>query len=144
LPTSLETDPDDPLAVALRRTQAAGTAPPYDAATVNSVLTGLASSSGTVRGLAKVVFDPSTDATQCRDRILVARETDPGWMFLMLSAKALVVERGTLLSHTAITGRVLGIPTVVAVDNATALIADGSLIEVDGSAGTVRILDGAQ
>jgi pyruvate,water dikinase len=59
----------------------------------------------------------------------------------MMSAKALVVERGTLLSHTAITGRLLGIPTVVSVPQATSLIPDGSLIEVDGAAGTVRILD---
>lgn len=147
LPARLETHPDEPLAVALRHLQhhplAAEDAPPPGAADVTSVLTGLASSAGTVRGLAKIVSDPSTDAGQCRDRILVARETDPGWMFLMLTAKALVVERGTLLSHTAITGRVLGIPTVVAVHNATTLIADGSLLEVDGSAGTVRILDGA-
>lgn len=62
----------------------------------------------------------------------------------MLSARALVVERGTLLSHTAITGRMLGIPTVVAVDRATDRITDGSLIEVDGTAGTVRILDGVR
>ena len=79
---------------------------------------------------------------EIRDRILVARETDPGWLFLMMSSKALVVERGTLLSHTAVTGRLLGIPTVVSVPGATTRIPDGALIEVDGSAGTVRILEG--
>ncbi len=73
----------------------------------------------------------------------MARETDPGWLFLMLGAAAMVVERGSLLSHTAITGRLLGIPTVVAVDAATTHIRDGALVEVDGTAGTVRILDTA-
>jgi pyruvate,water dikinase len=153
LPTRLETDPDLPLAVALRAVTGSkdgtvgGKEPQPEAADPGAaapgVLTGLASSSGTVRGRAKVVLDPATGADECRDRILIARETDPGWLFLMMSAKALVVERGTLLSHTAITGRLLGIPTVVAVRDATELIADGSLVEVDGSAGTVRVLDEA-
>ena len=89
-----------------------------------------------------VVLDPSVTADETRDRILVARETDPGWLFLMMSAKALVVERGTLLSHTAVTGRLLGIPTVVSVPDATTIIPNGALIEVDGAAGTVRILGG--
>jgi pyruvate,water dikinase len=52
----------------------------------------------------------------------------------------LVVERGSILSHTAIIGRELGIPTVVAVANATSLIADGQLLEIDGAAGTVHLI----
>jgi rifampicin phosphotransferase len=139
-PPRLETDPDRPLTHALIDVLPAEAKP---AEAVDGVLTGLASSAGTVRGRALVVHDPSVTADGTRDRILVARETDPGWLFLMMSAKALVVERGTLLSHTAITGRLLGIPTVVAVPDATTRIADGGLVEVDGSAGTVRILDGA-
>ncbi|WP_329108932.1 PEP-utilizing enzyme [Micromonospora sp. NBC_01699] len=154
LPARVTTDSDLPLAVALSRlretievTGARLAAQGGDAAAGRVagepiVLTGLASSSGTVRGRAKVVLDPSVTADACRDRILVARETDPGWLYLMMSAKALVVERGTMLSHTAITGRLLGIPTVVAVPDATALITDDTLLEVDGAAGTVRILDG--
>ncbi len=105
------------------------------------VLQGLASSRGVVRAPATVVLDPTVPVEDCRDRILVARETDPGWLYLMTAAKGIVVERGSLLSHTAITGRLLGIPTVVAVADATSLIADGRLIELDGAAGTVRLLD---
>lgn len=106
-----------------------------------AVLQGLASSRGVVRAPAAVVLDPTIPVADCRDRILVARETDPGWLYLMTAAKGIVVERGSLLSHTAITGRLLGIPTVVAVAGATDLIADGRLIELDGAAGTVRLLD---
>ncbi|MEU4779455.1 PEP/pyruvate-binding domain-containing protein [Micromonospora sp. NPDC023633] len=101
-------------------------------------LQGLPSSKGVVQGQARVVLDPSTPAETCRDRIIVAKETDPGWLMLMMVARGMVVERGTLLSHTAITGRLLGIPTVVAVPDATTLIEDGSWIEVDGANGTVR------
>ncbi len=70
----------------------------------------------------------------------IARETDPGWLPLMLNATGLVVERGSMVSHTAITGRMLGIPTVVAVPGATSEISDGDEIEIDGRSGTVRIL----
>ncbi|MEV7617165.1 PEP/pyruvate-binding domain-containing protein [Streptomyces sp. NPDC089799] len=104
------------------------------------VLRGIGSSGGVVRGRAKVVLDPGTDPDLAGDRILIARETDPGWLFLMMSAKGMVVERGTLLSHTAITGRLLGVPTVVAVPDATKAVPDGAWIEIDGTAGTVRLL----
>ncbi|WP_194916457.1 PEP/pyruvate-binding domain-containing protein [Catenulispora rubra] len=111
-----------------------------DASDDENVLRGLASSAGVVRARARVVLDPDVPADTCRDAILIARETDPGWLFLMTAARGLVVERGTLLSHTAVTGRLLGVPTVVAVDGATTRIPDGALIELDGAAGTVRIL----
>jgi pyruvate,water dikinase len=103
-------------------------------------LAGLGSSPGRVRGTARVVIEPTGKVDLPQDAILVARETDPGWLFLMLKARAIVVERGTLLSHTAITGRLFGIPTVVAVADATTRIPDGALIEVEGTTGHVRIL----
>lgn len=111
-----------------------------DATDDENLLRGLASSAGVVRARARVVLDPDVPADTCRDAILIARETDPGWLFLMTAARGLVVERGTLLSHTAVTGRLLGVPTVVAVDGATTRIPDGALVELDGAAGTVRIL----
>src|SRR5262249_10141392 len=107
-----------------------------------TVLHGLASSGGRVRARARLVLTPDITAESCRDAILVARETDPGWLFLMMAARGIVVERGTLLSHTAITGRLLGIPTIVAVPGATIRIRDGALLEMDGTTGTVRVLEG--
>ncbi|WP_268248551.1 PEP-utilizing enzyme, partial [Actinomadura livida] len=116
----------------------AGAEPDPDAP---GVLRGLGSSGGTVRGRAKVVLDPGIAPADCAGRILVARETDPGWLPLMITASGLVVERGTLLSHTAVTGRLLGVPAAVAVGGAVGRIPDGAWIELDGRAGTVRILD---
>ncbi len=118
------------------RRSAAKSAPAEGSSTV---LVGLASSAGTVRGRARLVLRPDVEPGDCAGRILVARETDPGWLSLMMNASGIVVERGSMVSHTAITGRMLGIPTVVAVSGATAAISDGDDIEIDGRSGTVRI-----
>jgi len=104
-------------------------------------LRGLGSSTGKVRGRARVVIDPNSVGALGEGAILVARETDPGWLFLMLSAKGMVVERGSMLSHTAITGRKFGIPTIVALAGATTRIPDGALIEMDGASGRVEIIE---
>jgi pyruvate,water dikinase len=56
----------------------------------------------------------------------------------MVAAKGIVVERGSVLSHTAIIGRELGIPTIVGVRDATRLIPDGANLFMDGSTGDVR------
>ncbi|MFY9379681.1 MAG: PEP-utilizing enzyme, partial [Acutalibacteraceae bacterium] len=73
--------------------------------------------------------------------ILVAERTDPGWITLFSMASALVVERGSLLSHAAIVSREMGIPAVVSVDDATTIIKDGDIIRVNGMTGTVEILE---
>lgn len=106
-----------------------------------AILQGLGSSAGKVTGTAKVVEDPNNAGTITEDMILIARETDPGWLFLMLASKGMVVERGSMLSHTAITGRKFGIPTIVALPDATKRIPDGAKIEIDGSSGRVKLVD---
>ena len=66
--------------------------------------------------------------------------TDPGWVFLLASAKGIITEKGSLLSHTAIIARELRIPSIVAVENATELLKNGDIIEMDGSTGDIHIL----
>jgi pyruvate,water dikinase len=97
---------------------------------------------GVVRGTARVVTDPGK-ADLPPGSILVAPRTDPGWVLLFPACAALVVERGSLLSHAAIVARELGIPAVVALAGATRWLRDGDPIEVDGARGTVRRLPGA-
>ena len=116
------------------------TAPAEDVASGQRELRGQGCSPGRRRALARVVLDPAR-ADALHGRILVAPMTDPGWVFLMVAAQGLVAERGSPLSHTAIIGRELGIPTVVGVPGATRLIQDGQLIEIDGAAGVVHIHD---
>ncbi|MGW1050702.1 phosphoenolpyruvate synthase [Streptomyces sp. NPDC002521] len=72
--------------------------------------------------------------------ILVTYRTDPGWVAALRSAAALVIERGSPLTHVAVVARELGIPTVVQVKDVTTEIRSGTLLRVDGAAGTVTVL----
>jgi pyruvate,water dikinase len=101
-------------------------------------LRGVGCSPGTVTAPAKVILSPDQNL-EIRREILVAPMTDPGWVFLMVAAAGIVSEKGSVLSHTAIIGRELGIPTVVGVAGATRRIADGQILELDGQAGRVRL-----
>jgi len=92
---------------------------------------------GIVRGRARVVRDPR-GVELPTGAILVAERTDPGWIMLFPAAAGLVVERGSLLSHSAIVARELGLPAAVSVPGCTAWITDGEWIELDGTTGTVR------
>jgi len=102
----------------------------------NGSLHGTGCSAGLVTAEAIVVRKPA-DAGDVRGKVLIAEMTDPGWVFLMVSAAGLVVEKGSLLSHTAIIGRELGLPTVVGVEGATELIRNGQLIQVNGQTGEI-------
>jgi len=98
---------------------------------------------GVARGRARVVLDPSDARGLQPGEVLVAPLTDPAWTPLFLPAAAVVVNVGALMSHAVIVSRELGIPCVVAVTDATERIRDGMLVEVDGAAGQVRILEAA-
>jgi pyruvate,water dikinase len=100
-------------------------------------LRGINCSAGVAEGPARIVLEPRSARSDGR-YILVAKSTDPGWVFLIVASKGIVVERGSVLSHTAIIGRELGIPTIVGVKNATRLIPDGANLFMDGSTGEVR------
>ena len=70
--------------------------------------------------------------------ILVAERTDPGWIMLFASAAGLLVERGSLLSHSAIVSREMGIPSIVAIAGITRQLRDGDEVEMNGSTGVVK------
>ncbi|NNF25218.1 MAG: phosphoenolpyruvate synthase, partial [Rhodobacteraceae bacterium] len=132
--------PDPPERVELRgpTAAAASTAQPAPAAagTSEAERTGTGCSAGTVTAKARVIRDPRRESLAPGD-ILVARHTDPGWIAVFSNASAIVVERGSLLSHSAIVARELGIPCVVGLKGATDWIADGETITVNGGTGRV-------
>ncbi|GAB3132620.1 hypothetical protein GCM10027289_21110 [Tsukamurella serpentis] len=102
------------------------------------VLQGTPSAAGVVEGRAVVMTEPGDVA----GGVLVAYRTDPGWVAALPSASALVIERGSPLTHVAIVARELGVPTVVQLRGAAGGIRTGMRVRVDGTAGTVTVLKG--
>jgi pyruvate,water dikinase len=98
--------------------------------------TGTGACPGIVRGPVRVITDPN-GAEIRPGEILVAERTDPGWIMLFPAAAGVLVERGSLLSHSAIVAREMGIPTVVALGGVTRWLRDGDWVEFDGSTGVV-------
>jgi len=106
--------------------------------TAGEGLRGSPASPGVVSGTARVILSPSGARLEPGE-ILVAPSTDPGWTPLFLTAGALVMEMGGMMSHGAVVAREYGIPAVVGVAGATEQIVTGQRITVDGSAGTVVV-----
>jgi pyruvate,water dikinase len=105
------------------------------------VLTGLPGCPGTARGRARVVLQAGDPTALEPGDVLVAPMTDPAWTPLFVPAAAVIVDVGAPLSHAIIVSRELGIPCVVSVNEATQRIPDGALVEVNGDAGTVTVLE---
>lgn len=109
-------------------------------AIAGDVLTGNAGSGGTATGRARVILDAGDPLALEPGDVLIAPQTDPSWVPLFVPASAVIVNVGALGSHAMIVCRELGIPCVASVAEATRVIPDGALVEVDGSAGTVTIV----
>jgi rifampicin phosphotransferase len=101
-------------------------------------LRGSPASPGVVTGTARVIRSPHGARLEPGE-ILVAPSTDPGWTPLFLTAGALVMEMGGMMSHGAVVAREYGIPAVVGLARATDRIVTGQRVTVDGSAGTVTL-----
>ncbi|NIP28612.1 MAG: hypothetical protein GWN67_28135 [Phycisphaerae bacterium] len=103
-------------------------------------LTGLPVSPGVATGKARVILRADSDQQVLAGEILVAPFTDPGWTPYFVTAAAIVMDQGGILSHGSIVAREYGIPAVVNVGFATQIIKTGQTIEVDGNQGTIKIL----
>ncbi len=106
----------------------------------DKTLYGTPSSAGIVKGEAIIVKD-ACNPPDTKGKIIVAKMTDPGWVFLLSNSKGIISEKGSLLSHTAIISRELKIPAVVGVKNVSEIIKDGDIIELNGNNGTIRICE---
>ena len=101
------------------------------------MLTGTPGSAGTATGAARTVRGQDDFARVRPGDILVCPFTDPAWTPLLRIVGGVVTETGGALSHAAIVAREQRIPAVLGVTSAMTEIRDGSVITIDGTAGTV-------
>jgi pyruvate,water dikinase len=110
------------------------------ASTDPNVLVGTPCCPGVVEGEVRVAHTLK-DAEGLNGEILVTSRTDPGWVPLYPSCSGLVIERGSLLSHSAVVARELGLPTIVGVSGGLMeKLKSGQRVRVDAGKGELRIL----
>ncbi len=104
------------------------------------VFRGTPCSPGVVEGTIRVVHCYK-DAEALNGEILVTERTDPGWVPLFPACSGLIIERGSVLSHSAVVARELGIPTIVGVNGKPMQrLKTGQRVRMDAGKGEVRIL----
>ncbi len=105
-------------------------------------LTGTGCCPGLVVGPVRKLVSPRSDMA-LDGEILAALRTDPGWVPLYPAISGLLVEHGSILSHSAVVAREMGIPTIVGIGGLMNAIEDGQMVAMDGRAGTVQVIKNA-
>lgn len=118
-----------------------------------NTLTGQVGFAGKVRGKVRIVSDLTLTPNpsllvergtreaggECSDDwILVCPMTTPEYLPLMKTCAGIITEQGGILSHAAIISRELKKPCVVGVKNATNILQEGEVIEIDNE--TIKML----
>jgi pyruvate,water dikinase len=104
-----------------------------------NVLHGIAASSGTFTGRARVFLPGPIPPDVDDGDILVAVDAGPDWTPVFAILGAVVLDKGAAWQHAGVVAREFGIPAVTGTTTGTEVIADGSTITVDGDAGTVQL-----
>ncbi len=102
-------------------------------------LSGIACCPGIVEKEVVVIHSPD-EIDDLGGRIMVTSSTDPGWVSLFPTASGILVERGSLLSHSAIVARELGIPCIVSINHITHKLKTGDVVRMDGGTGQISLI----
>jgi len=106
----------------------------------DDVLRGTGASAGVVTGPARITLSQEDFGRIQPGDVIVCPSSNPSWVPVFTIAGGLVTNTGGVLSHAAVVAREFGLPAVVGTGDATTRIADGRLVEIDGTTGIVRLL----
>ena len=109
-----------------------------------TVIRGIGSSPGVVKGKANVFTSLHEFPLVQPDEILVCPAITPAWAPILGLVRGLVTDLGGLLSHGGILAREYGIPAVVGTSVGTKIIRTGQSILVDGTNGEAHIYGDAE
>jgi len=106
-----------------------------------NIIKGSVAYPGKIRGIAKLMYTiEDTTKIEVGD-IIVSPMTVPNFIDAVKKAKAIVTDEGGTVCHAALIARELKKTCIVGTKNATKILKDGMLIEVDGDIGIVKIID---
>ncbi|MFA5183986.1 MAG: PEP-utilizing enzyme [Patescibacteria group bacterium] len=111
-----------------------------DAVPVEEIMGRVACLGGIIKGKAKICLDKKEISKVKKGDILVAQFTTPDFVPAMEKAAAIIADQGGVSSHAAIVSRELGVPCVIDTKNATRIIKDNDLVEVNAKTGLIKVL----
>jgi len=95
---------------------------------------GFIANKGLVRGIVKIILSSK------EGDILVTTMTSVDFVPVMEKAGAFVTNEGGITSHASIVAREMNKPCIIGTQNATQVLRDGDLVEVDADKGIVKIV----
>tara|TARA_R110002050_G_scaffold26592_3_gene69891 strand:- start:5152 stop:7629 length:2478 start_codon:yes stop_codon:yes gene_type:complete len=101
-------------------------------------LNGVACSSGITEGEILLITAENLHELKIKGKILIAPFFEPGWIGLFSKAEGIISERGSLLSHTSILCREMGIPAIIKAKNCTKNFSNGEFIKMNGATGAIE------
>ena len=110
---------------------------PVKVGSSNNELKGLSNGKTIVTGKVSIMNEVTDSFTP--GNIIVASRTDPGWISLFPLASGLIVEHGSMLSHSFVVAREMGLPAIVGVPDITKILKNGDVVTLDSVQGVVHI-----
>ncbi|MBI4262169.1 hypothetical protein HY624_01440 [Candidatus Uhrbacteria bacterium] len=108
------------------------------AAAKSIAITGLIAQTGKARGIVRILKTYHDIKKFKQGEILVANTTHPNYLPAMQKAAAFVTNEGGIVSHASIVARELKKPCIVGTKNATDILKDGDVVEVDAERGIIK------
>lgn len=114
---------------------------PFQKSKISGKIKGIpANKSNSIKGKIKIILRSKNFSKFKKGKILVTDETDSSFLPLMEKAKGIITDKGGILCHAAIASRELKLPCITGTQNATKLLKNGDLVEMDMKNGEIRIL----
>lgn len=105
-----------------------------------NIIYGTIASKGKVRGIAKVLLDYNDVHKVNKGDIVIATMTTPDYISAMEKASGFITDEGGITCHAAIISREFNVPCIVGTNNATKILKDGQMIELDAYNGKISII----
>ena len=95
---------------------------------------------GSAKGKVKIINKTADMPKFSKGDVLVSINTNPSLMPVIKISNAIVTDEGGITCHASIVARELKKPCIIGTKDATKVLKDGDLVEVDANKGVVRIL----
>ena len=107
-------------------------------------LKGVVANLGKYTGKIKLVTSLEDIENVMEGDIVVTTNNSPLFSLAFMKASAIISEKGGSLCHLAIVSREMNKPCILSVENASSILKEGMIIEVDANNNKITILENGQ